>query len=617
MTEETGEVSSAEAGIIRVMPDVLANKIAAGEVVGRPSSVVKELVENALDAGASLIEVIIADSGRSLVQVVDNGSGMTPHDAELCFQRHATSKIREFTDLEKIHTLGFRGEALASIGSVARVELKTRRKEDPSGTRVVVDGGETMVVEPCAQPGGTSIAVRQLFYNVPARRAFLKAEATELAHAVETVQSLALAHPAVGFHVVVDGKELFKVVPRVGPAGESAARRIKDLFGHKAEDLLWVEEQTSYLSIRGWIGQPEIRKRTRGEQYLLVNGRCIRSRYLEHAVYASYRGLIPDGAFPFFALHLDVDTRHVDVNVHPTKAEVKFDDERGIYGMLRAVVGRALSQGAGVLRFDDAAVDLLAGPAGADSSVADSSGQPGGDGFGTNYQSVGSGADLGQVSRDLYGPVPSEPGPGQPARGSVGEPTDDPEPENMVWQVLGTYIVAPIRSGLLIVDQHAAHERVIFERALKALEDGFGLSQQLLFPTVVEFTAGDFALLEGLLPDLRAIGFDLAAMSGRSVMVRGLPADIRPGDEKAVLGEVLDQYKTFAQRLRLSRREMLARAMARRSAVPRESAMAPLEMRSLIDQLFQCTEPYTSPGGQPTIIRITADEFARRFGMNR
>jgi DNA mismatch repair protein MutL len=612
MTEETGEVSSVEAGIIRVMPDVLANKIAAGEVVGRPSSVVKELVENALDAGASSIEIIIADSGRSLVQVLDNGSGMTSHDAELCFQRHATSKIREFTDLERIHTLGFRGEALASIGSVARVELKTRRQEDPSGTRVVVDGGETVVVEPCAQPGGTSIAVRQLFYNVPARRAFLKAEATELAHSVETVQSLALAHPAVGFRVVVDGKELFKVVPRIGPAGESAARRIKDLFGHKAEDVLWVEEQTSYLSIRGWVGQPEIRKRNRGEQYLFVNGRSIRSRYLEHAVYASYRGLIPEGAFPFFALHLDVDTRHVDVNVHPTKAEVKFDDERGIYGMLRAVVGRALSEGAGVLRFDESAVDLLAGRARADDPAPE-----GGDGFGTNYQSGGSGDNLGQVSRDLYGPVPSEPGPGQPAEGTADEPTDDPEPEKMVWQVLGTYIVAPIRSGLLIVDQHAAHERVIFERALKALEDGFGLSQQLLFPTVVEFTGSDFALLEGLLPDLRAIGFDLAAMSGRSVMVRGLPADIRPGDEKTVLGEVLDQYKSFAQRLRLSRREMLARAMARRSAVPRESAMAPLEMRSLIDQLFQCTEPYTSPGGQPTIVRITADEFARRFGLKR
>ncbi|MBO6576549.1 MAG: DNA mismatch repair endonuclease MutL [Rhodothermales bacterium] len=600
MTGQTEEkdVSSSEQGIIRVMPDVLANKIAAGEVVGRPASVAKELVENALDAGATRIDIIVADSGRSLVQVVDNGSGMSAGDAVRCFQRHATSKIRDFDDLERIHTLGFRGEALASIGAVARVELKTRRAEDEVGTLVRVEGGHERAVEPCAQPTGTSVAVRQLFYNVPARRAFLKSEATEFSHIIDTVQMLALAHPSVGFSLAADGREVLALQACTGDGPVALAGRIRDLFAHEQESLLWVEERTSYLSVRGWIGQPEVRKRNRGEQFLLVNGRPIRSRYLEHAVYNSYRGLIPEGTFPFFTIVLDVDTRHVDVNVHPTKSEVRFDDERGVYSMLKAVVGRALSEGAGVLRFDDAgAVDLLAG------SESSEDGYPA-----LSSPTTPRAADPGSVSEALYAPTAG------PEPAEQAEEHAVVEPERLVWQILGSYVVAPIRSGLLIVDQHAAHERVIFERALKALEDGFGLSQQLLFPTVVDFSAADFALLEGLLPDLRAIGFDLAVLSGQSVMVRGLPADIRPGDERGVLGEVLDQYKSFVQRLRLSPREMLARAMARRSAVPSDAPLDPREMRSLIDQLFQCREPYTSPAGRPTLIRITAEELARRFG---
>lgn len=598
MTEQTEEKKgpeSSEQGVIRVMPTVLANKIAAGEVVGRPASVVKELVENALDAGASNIQVILTDGGRTAIQVVDDGVGMAPPDARMCFRRHATSKIREFEDLDRIHTLGFRGEALASIGAVARVELKTRREEDQAGTLVRIEGGLEQAVEPCAHPRGTSVAVRQLFYNVPARRAFLKTDATELSHGLETVQTLALAHPAVGFSLVSDGSELLKVAAQTDEPPAALAGRIRDLFGHDDAQLLWVEEQTSYLSVRGWIGQPELRKKGRGDQYLLVNGRPIRSRYLEHAVYASYRGLIPEGSFPFFVLLLDVDTRHVDVNVHPTKAEVRFDDERGVYGMMKAVVGRALSQGAGVLRFDDQAVDLLAGGDG--ENLAEPYTPPA-------WTPATRAAEPGEISRSLYASS-SEP---------AARPPESEDPEKLVWQIAGTYIVAPIRSGLLIVDQHSAHERVIFERALKALEDGFGLSQQLLFPKVVEFSPADFALLEGLLPDLRAIGFDVAPMSGRSIMVRGLPADIRAGDEQAVLAEVLDQYKIFAQRLRLSSREMLARAMARRSAVPRSAALDPREMRSLIDQLFQCKEPYTSPAGKPTLIRVTGEELARRFG---
>ncbi len=615
MTDETEEISEAATSIIRVMPDVLANKIAAGEVVGRPASVVKELVENALDAGATQVQVILADSGRSLIQVVDDGCGMSPADAERCFGRHATSKIRSFEDLDRIQTLGFRGEALASIGSVARVELRTRRAPAEAGTMVRLEGGLVQSVEPCAQPIGTSLAVRQLFYNVPARRAFLKSDATELSHSVETVQFLALAHPDVTFSLHAEGKELLHLPARPEGGADGLAGRVEDLFGHQRDGLLWVEERTSYLSITGWVAQPEIRKKSRGEQFLLVNRRPIRSRYLEHAIYSSYRGLIPEGSFPFFVVNLEVDTRHVDVNVHPTKAEVKFDDERGIYSMLKAVAGRALSEGAGVLRYGDG-VDLLAGgqgDGGFPSGTDESQGSP--NPFGDASHGYTAPSRPGSLEHDLYAPAVRDTG-GLEMSGSDVVPTET-EPDKMVWQVLGSYIVAPIRSGLLVVDQHAAHERVIFERAQKALDDGFGLSQQLLFPTVIEFNAADFALLEGLLPDLRAIGFDVAAMSGRSIMVRGLPADISTGDEKGVLAEVLDQYKVFAQRLQLRPRALLARALARRSAVPRESRLDPREMRGLIDQLFQCQEPYTSPSGQPTLIRITGEEFARRFGHRK
>ncbi len=587
------------------MPDVLANKIAAGEVVGRPASVVKELIENSLDAGATSIEVILKDNGRTLIQVIDDGTGMSPVDAEHSFQRHATSKLLEFADLERIHTLGFRGEALASIGAVARVEMRTRRVEDEVGTRVLIEGGELSISEPCAVPAGTSVAVRQLFYNVPARRAFLKSDATELGRMIQTVQTLAVSHPAVGFSATHDSNVLLKLEAVGGERDEAARQRICDLFGYEESALLLVSEQTSYLAVRGWIGQPEVRRKSRGEQFLFVNGRPVRSRYLEHAVYGSYRGLIPEGTFPFFVLYLDVDTRHVDVNVHPAKAEVKFDDERGVYSMLRAVIGRGLSEGAGVLRLDDKAVNLLSGdsPASGDGSQ-----------YGLPRPPGDQDESMGQLSRDLYGPV-------APARIASGTMADGPEeggePEKLVWQVLGSYIVAPLRTGVLIVDQHSAHERVIFERSLKALDDGFGLSQQLLFPTVAELQPAEFALLEGLLPDLRAIGFDLAPMSGRSVMIRGLPADIRAGDERTVLTEVLGQYRVFVQRLKLSSRELLARALARRSSIPRDAPLGPREMRALIDQLFQCAEPYTSPGGHPTLIRITGEELARRFGASR
>ena len=605
--------TAAEDGLIRVMPELLANKIAAGEVVQRPASAAKELVENALDAGASRVEVVIRDSGRTLIQVIDDGCGLSRSDATRCFERHATSKIREIEDLERILTLGFRGEALSSIASVSRVELRTRRREDDDATCVRVDGGVLEDAEPCAAPGGTSISVRQLFYNVPARRSFLKSDSTELKHLIDVVQAAALAHPAVGFVLRSDEAVLFESGADATPDGLSS--RVGDLFGFAAGDLVQVDEATSYLHVHGVVGRPSIRRKSRGDQYLFVNRRPVRSPYLDHAVFSAFRGVLPEGTFPFFALFLDIDPRHVDVNVHPAKSEVKFDDERGVYGMLKAVVSRALSIAEGLPRVEAGAPNLLDGSS------------PSGPLSGPSWKRPPerSADPPGMLSALLYSGAVSEPSQPAPApellpsmatEARVGD-RPDLRSEGRLWQLQDTYIVAPIRTGLMIVDQHAAHERILYERSLESLDEGFGLSQQLLFPRTVDFSVADFALLGELLTDLKSIGFDVELLSGRTAMIRGVPAGIRTGDEEKILEDVIAQYREFERTERLRGRTNLARSLARRSAIRAGTRLDPQEMRSLIDQLFECSLPYTGPDGSPTLVRIGTEELDRRFGRRR
>ncbi|WP_397547419.1 DNA mismatch repair endonuclease MutL [Rhodothermus marinus] len=596
--------------LIRIMPESLANKIAAGEVVQRPASVVKELVENALDAGARHITVILKDAGKTLVQVVDDGCGMSPADARLCFQRHATSKIRTIEDLERIRTLGFRGEALASIAAVARVELKTKRAQDAAGYRVQIEGGHLIAAEPCATANGTSVAVRNLFYNVPARRNFLKTPATEFKHIVETFQVLALSHPEVGFTLIHDDVEIYRLVPETDPSpAERLRRRIGTLFGPEyALQTIPVEETTSYLSVRGFLGRPELHRKSRGEQFFFVNRRYVRHRYLEHAVTSSYEHLIPEGTHPFFVLFLELDPKHVDVNVHPTKAEVKFDDERGIYGVLRAIVRRALGMADLVPQLESAAAVTVP------SDVTPVTPAPRTESAGATPLRM----PPGEVSRRLYAVEPEAVAsiPQQTVLPSSVRPESDeetPEHDTLIWQVHDRYILTQIRSGLLLIDQNAAHERILYERALRNLESGFGLSQQLLFPQTLEFSPADFALIEELMPELRALGFDLELFSGRTVVVRGVPDDIRPGDERTMLEDLLAQYKANLP-LRLPSRENLARSVARRNAIRPGTRLTEKQMRTLIDQLFLCETPYVSPTGRPTMIRLTLEELERRFG---
>ena len=623
--DESVSDESALDGLVRVLPETLANKIAAGEVVQRPASALKELMENALDAGAGQVTVVLRQAGSELIHVVDDGCGMGPADAATCFGRHATSKITSADDLERIRTLGFRGEALASIGAVAHVELKSKRRSDAMGTCVRYEGGTCVEQAPCAAPNGTSVAVRNLFYNVPARRNFLKSPATEFKHLVETFQFLALSNPEVGFTLVHDEAEVYRL-PASDEGFETALRRrIGDLMGTADEALVPVTEATSYLSVRGYVGGPEQARKGRNDQYLFVNGRFIKNRSLDHAVAAAFDDLLPKGAYPLFTLFLTLDPRHVDVNVHPTKTEVKFDDERGIYGFIRAVVKKALGDADVIPSLGDGFPSSRAEQSVVTASPADV--RP------VRFEHTER-LEMGSAARPMAGPaafpsferqrplgdafesdlepataIPSGPRPLQPDSDDDFKPGDRPP----VWQLHNRYIVTPIRSGLMLLDQRAAHERILYEQALAALNGGLASSQQLLFPVTLEFPPADYELLQELLPSLALLGFEITPFSGRTVKVEGVPADVQVGRERLILEEVLEQYKAYRDGLQLQARDNLAKSLARRSAIKPGKALSDDEARSLIDQLFTCEMPYACPHGRPTMVKISMDELERRF----
>ncbi len=609
------------------MPEALANKIAAGEVVQRPASAAKELLENAVDAGAGAITLILKKAGAELIQIVDDGCGMGPEDAAACFRRHATSKLFSAEDLNCIRTLGFRGEALASIAAVAQVELRAKRASDEAGLRIRNEGGRILSSEPCAMSDGASIAVRNLFYNVPARRNFLKTPATELRHIVETFQALALSRPDIAFTLIHDGAEMHRLSAESGSPAEALRARIGALFGDKyPEMLISVEEQSSYLSAHGFVGMPELHRKHRSEQFLFVNGRIVKSRSLGHAIRSAYEGLLPEGTWPFFCVFLSADPSRVDVNVHPAKAEVRFDDERGVYGFMHAVAQKGL----GAMLFTPS----LSGSSPASADPAPDSAEPWvlrspGAQFvvpGSPRLSDPSGSSAAYptgVSDQWASYRRNEPDAGEQSealyRGAASLPfpdTDSGDADMLLWQLHGRYILTQIKSGLMIIDQHAAHERILYERALGRLRlgQGQGLAQQLLFACAVEFSPADFALFEELLPDLSALGFDIDLTGERTISVRGVPSEIHSGDREALLEDILDQYRRDPEQGGTDRAERLAKSMARRGAIPAGTTLAPAEMRSMIDQLFACETPYACPRGRATVIRLPMEELQKRFG---
>lgn len=613
MTQDTDSQHS----IIHQLPPEISNKIAAGEVIQRPSSVVKELVDNAIDAGADQLKIVIQNAGRTLIQVVDNGCGMGKEDLRLCFASHATSKIQDVDDLFRVRTLGFRGEAMASIASVAQVTLKTKRPGEDIGYEYEIWGGEEKSFAPAAVDDGTSVAIRNLFYNVRARRQFLKTDATEFRHILKAVQQAALANAELGFKLIADTDVIYDL-PREQPLKE----RIAGMFGksYKAS-LLAFEEQTSYLTVRGILADPKLTKKSRGEQFLFVNGRPFQHRYLTHAILNIYDKWTGEREYPFYTIFLSVDPAQVDVNVHPAKEEVKFEDERSIIKLTKSVVKKALNEQFLVPEI----------PQSAEYSASARSPDPFSKDFNFSGRSKKSGSGGGPVkfpSRINSGRSNSRDATrddsqqlydfgGQPASGYKRAQESSQPPERMrergFWQLHDRYILIQTRSGLCMIDQHAAHKRIVYEKTLSATKEAIPSTQQLLFSQNIEFSASEFSLLQELHPILQRMGFNVQLLSGNTAMVSGVPADIDIGDEQSVLKAVLHQYRELEGRVELDERNKLAIAFASKTAIPKGKKLTDMEMENILDQLFACDEPYKDPMDKPTLEYFTLEDIEARF----
>lgn len=625
--------------IIKKLPDVIANKIAAGEVVQRPASVVKELLENAIDAGADEILINIKDSGKTLIQVVDNGCGMAADDAVLAFERFATSKISDVADLENLHTLGFRGEALASIAAVAQVELKTKRREDTLATLVRVDGGIFQETTFSQGADGTSVSVRNLFFNVPARRKFLKSHATEFKHIYETIQAQALIHTDIAFTFISDGEDVFRL------KDEALLARLDFFFGKDfSQGLLEVSEHNAVLSLKGYLGKPAMTKRSKHEQFLFINHRVVQSRLISHAVAQAYGELLGEREQPFYLLHLTLDPKRIDVNVHPSKLEVKFDDERHVYQMVHAIVRSAIHRldfSPAVKIEDKSSTDppiFLSSP----TPMTQSPTEPNFVGiskrlsYETREREVRATEALYRDYKDLLKMqersaskhfsddefsriAPSSALPVEPASQQVIFPSDTTAPqektsENFVWQIHNKYILTQIKSGIMIIDQHVAHERILYERALSVMNSGVPNSQQLLFPQRLELKPWEAEILEEIQDDMVRLGFSFRLFGNRTILIEGIPPDVRAGSEEHILRDILEQYQTYKTTLSLDHRHTLAASYACRSAIMAGDKLSQHEMKVLIDQLFATSMPYVCPHGRPIIIKLSLEELDKMFG---
>ncbi|GAB4093187.1 DNA mismatch repair endonuclease MutL [Flaviaesturariibacter terrae] len=621
-----------------MLPDHIANQIAAGEVIQRPASAVKELLENAVDAGATQVRLLVNDAGKALVQVIDNGSGMSGTDARRSFERHATSKIRQIDDLFQIRTMGFRGEALASIAAVAQVELRTRRAEDELGTCIEIENSLVTSQEPVAAPVGTSIAMKNLFFNVPARRNFLKSNPSELRHIVDEFIRVALAFPNIFFSLTHNGQQLFHL-----ESGSLKQRIVQILGSNYGSKLVAVKEDTDYLDVQGFVGKPETAKKTRGDQYFFVNNRYIRSPYLHHAVMQAYQGLIAPDAFPSYVLFIELDPAQVDVNVHPTKQEIKFEDEKIVYAFVQAAIKHALAQFSitPTLDFDlDASIQNLESVQRPFTEAQQQSarGSQLYQGFTQQHQ-----AHAIEASRAFQAPSSNAAAPGgrtfpampsferdssapfnpvlPDAGGAEGiDPTFTPlldvfrshEPWG-VQQLFGTYILAAEEDRFLLIHQQSAHERVLYERAAAAVQGKPIATQRSLFPASIELTPADAVLLTELLPDLQQVGYTIEPFGGSAFVIQGTPADVEAGNEKALLERILEQVKHFSE-VKLPRRETLLRSVALQQSIKPGTTLTEKEMQRLVDDLFKCRVPNTTPGGKPTYMEFKKDGLDKLFG---
>lgn len=602
--------------IINILPDSVANQIAAGEVVDRPASAVKELLENSIDAGATNIQLVVKDAGRTLIQVIDNGCGMSEGDARRCFDRHATSKIHQADDLFALHTMGFRGEALASIASIAQVELKSRPHENELGSFVEIDG--VLSQSPCSCQAGTSISVKNLFYNVPARRNFLKKDSVELSHIEEVFKRIVLVHSDISFSFYSGGRLLYDL-----PAGNMAGR-IANIYGtHYNERLYRIEEQNDVVNLVGYVGKPEYAKKMRGEQYLFVNGRYIKHPALSAAIEKAYADLIPPHHYPSYFVCLNVDPSRIDVNIHPTKTEVKFMDEHPLFSILRAATRKALGQFclASEIEFDPPTdFDLSPAPKDFQPSQPQVHFNPDYNPFdkGSRQSSAPSTrrSDSNRVSQwENFFESPHQPPEAVQCRIEEVVPAlPDPSVSTVpatCFQVQNHWIVGSLTSGILVVDQHLAHERILYERLMR--RDRPSAAQQLLFPSECIFSPADAEVFNELIPDLLSRGFEILASTKNRFVVTATPMELSDVEVQPLFDQMIVEYKGSMLQKFSNRDHSLCLSMARQMAVKNGTILQQQEMQQIVADLFSCKVPDTSPSGRKTLVILRPDDINKMF----
>ncbi|MBU0472635.1 MAG: DNA mismatch repair endonuclease MutL [Bacteroidetes bacterium] len=611
---------------IKILPNNIANKIAAGEVVQRPASVLKELLENSIDAEANNIEVFIKAAGKTLIQVVDDGYGMTESDALESFKRHATSKIFSINDLEEIRTFGFRGEALSSITSVAKVEIKTSQKNSNLGTHLFIEESDNVIIEKGNYPIGTSISVKNLFYNTPGRRKFLKTNSTELKHITDTFKRIALSYPAISFKFWNNDDLTFNFV------SASMEERVKQVVDENIlNGLIEVEENTEYLSIKGYVAKPTYMRKSKGEQFLFINKRFVVSKIINHAVFTAYDHLLDKGEYPFFILFIDLDPKMVDINVHPAKMEIKFDDERSIYNFVKAIIRKSIGQYDLVpnISFND------------DSEISTSLRQensdyiPKGDfndrpfsksNFNQKREKQGiykeEEIDLlfSTINPNMRNEVtnrnsnhPFEENVYQHSS-NITEESGEKSSTSFLIALHNKYILSPIRSGLMVIDQHVAHERILYDKAINSFDADMPFSQQLLFTEEIKLDPADYELLKTINPYLVKLGFEIKFKSKNVIVILGVPPDVKSGSEAETLKGIISEYRINEEENHLEERDNLAKSFSCKTAIKAGDKLREQEMRALVDHLFATSMPYVCPHGRPIIIKIPLTEFDKRFG---
>ena len=609
--------------VIHLLPDHVANQIAAGEVVQRPASVIKELLENAIDAGANNIKVIVREAGKTLIQVTDNGKGMSLTDARMCFERHATSKINTAEDLFSLKTKGFRGEALASIAAIAHVELKTRQEDEEIGTCIKIEGSEVNSQEPCVAPVGTSICVKNLFYNIPARRNFLKSDTVELRHVIDEFQRVSLAHPKIQFSLFHNGSELFQL-PEA-----NFRQRIVNIFGGKTnEKLVPVEEDTEIVKIHGYVGKPQFAKKSRGEQFFFVNDRFIKSAYLNHAVVAAFEGLLKDRIFPSYFLYLEVNPKSIDINIHPTKTEIKFDDEHALYTILRSAIKHSLGQFnvAPILDFErDSSFDTPYEFAHKGVSTPKIEVDPNfnpfkngntGGGFRKenktgSWESLYNG--LGQNDHEQnqnFSQVEFE---SDEVTGQLFGNSEEKETGGTTFQLNKKYIVTTLKTGILVIDQHRAHSRILYEELLKNITLTAAVSQQLLFPLQLQFSNHEMDRLKEVRESLEHAGFIFSNFTKDTIEISGIPTHISESEVAILLEQLLSDLENEVPDAGFSQADLLSKSLSKGMAVKSGMALNTTDQQNIVNSLFACKESSFSPYNKPIFITLTVDDLDKKF----